>query len=199
MKMKYLLACLLMIGCLVSTAWSEEPSMTLEEFVQKLETAKPWTREKVEALLGIKFTETLQSGSTSHKVFGQFEYVKGLFINKISLEISADPEDIGEPLTLRLDVDDKSSCFTQKQIKKYYPGVETSFPQMDLPYVQSEAPVQYFKEYFKEQSWGELVFELYDKAYGEKGGCLSSIGIITNIWIEKQKKFLQPVRPSRRN
>ena len=93
--MKHLLACLF-IGCLVGPAWGAEPAMTLEEFVQKLEKAEPWTLKKVEALLEIK----LKHGGRGYEAYGQFVYVKSLIFNEIELIVSSDPEDSGKTIAL---------------------------------------------------------------------------------------------------
>ena len=87
--MKQLLVCLLM-GCLLSSpAWGAGPGITLEEFLQKLEKAEPWTREKVEALLGIKLSERGGGGGRGgHWAHGQFVFAEGLIVKDIGLEVS---------------------------------------------------------------------------------------------------------------
>jgi hypothetical protein len=166
--MKHLLTCLL-IGCLVSPAWGTEQGMTLEEFVQKLEKAEPWTREKVEAQLGIKLALTRPDARTIYSVSGSFVYGKELAANKIRLEVSAATNKTNMLIVV---FDDNLSCFTLKQIEKSYPKGEVDF--------LSGAPwgILY---YIEKRSWGELSFKF---ASQKKEDCLTDIAFITNEFIK---------------
>jgi len=168
--MKHLFACLL-VGCLAGPAWGEEFAVTFEEFLQKLEKAEPWTREKVEALLGVKLSERKPGGGRkSHRAYGQFVVAKDLIIREIALEIEGSTE---ETNILRLYLDNKSGCFTGDQIDKLYPG----------GYLGMKSPGAGSSD-VKEMPWGELDF-----GFGPEKGfeCLTDIGIRTNIFIKRYR------------
>jgi len=175
MKMKHLFACLLM-GCLLSSpAWGAEPAITLEEFLQKLEKAEPWTREKVEALLGIKLSERGGGGGRGgHWARGQFVFAKGLIVEEIDLEVEGST---GETNILSLSLDEKSSCFTRGDVEKLYPDayIKTLTSHGDDGYIE-EAP------------WGDWVFYFGPE---RKLECLTEIGVITNAFIKKYRKELR--------
>jgi hypothetical protein len=119
-KMKPLLTCLL-VGCLVSSVCcAQERNLTLEEFVQKLEDGQPWTREKMEAQLGVKL---IKVSPRVNRATGQFVYGEGLIINAISYDIL---EKTNEVDGIRMWFDDKSSCFTRERIKQSYPSGDFS-------------------------------------------------------------------------
>jgi transcriptional regulator with XRE-family HTH domain len=163
-KMKYFLACLF-IGCLISPAWSVERDMTLEEFVQKLEKAEPWTQEKVEAQLGVKFTYTTSTGVvTRYVAYEPLPSVKDLAIQAISLSVSAATN---KALHLSVSLDSELSCLTQKQIEKLFPG----------GYLEHKS-VQGGLIYVHKRSWGILEFD-FDFWRVEKH-CLEHIFINTN-------------------
>jgi len=167
MKMKQLLVCLLM-GCLLgSPAWGAEPAITLEEFLQKLEKAEPWTREKVEALLGIKLSE----GRGGHSARGQFVFAKGLIVKSITLEMRGT---MGETDILTLRLDNKSSCFTWGRVEKLYPD---GYIEM----VNSNGE----DGYIEETPWGKWVFYFGSKREYE---CLTEIDIITNAFIKRYRE-----------
>jgi hypothetical protein len=170
--MKYLFVYLL-IACLASPVWGSEPAVTLEEFVQKLEEAEPWTREKMEALLDMKFTKPPSSAVssagalTSYTASGQFVYGKGLIINRIHLYVSASTN---KTVSFAVFFDNKSSCFTQKWIEKLYPnGSVKSVDDVEERY------------YAKKRPWGELSFGFYG---WDEGDCLTGIAVITNTLIK---------------
>ncbi|MCL2644469.1 MAG: hypothetical protein FWD51_03310 [Betaproteobacteria bacterium] len=167
--MKHLFVCLL-AGCLASPAWGEEFAVTFEEFLQKLEKAEPWTREKVEALMGVKLSEREPHDRGSHRAYGQFMVAKGIIVREIALEVSGIT---GKTNILRLYLDDKSGCFTGKQVRELYPG----------GYVEMAGPGA-GGSYIKEMPWGELDF-----AFGpeKEYRCMTDIGIRTNAFIERYR------------
>ena len=175
--MKHLMLCLLM-GCLASPAWGAEH---LEEFVQKLEAAKPWTHEKIEEILGIKF-ETPPGARTDHKAYGQFVCAEGLIvIKKINLRVSGAT---GETNILTLFLDDKSSCVKIEWAKKKYPD----------GYVDTSGSHYGRISYVQDEPWGELGFVFEDFVEDPKrAGCLADIDIITNAFIKKYRD--KPRRP----
>ncbi|MCL2590687.1 MAG: hypothetical protein FWD67_07385 [Betaproteobacteria bacterium] len=165
--MKRLFACLLM-GCLLVPAWGAEPAITLEEFLQKLEKAEPWTREKVEALLGVKLSEREggEGGRGGHSARGQFVFAKGLIVEEIELEVEGGT---GETNMLILSLDEKSDCF-RGRAGKLYPG---GYQEM----VSSNGD----DGYIKEMPWGEWVFTFgHRRQY-----CLEEISIMTNAFIKE--------------
>ena len=155
------------MGCLLVPAWGAEPAMTLEEFLQKLEKAEPWTREKVEALLGVKLSEREGGRRGGHGARGQFVLAKGLIVKEIDLEVEGGT---GETNILTLSLDEKSDCLGGR-VGKLYPGGY-------LEMVSSNGD----DGYIKKMPWGEWVFT-YDAR--RKFKCLAEIGIITNAFIKE--------------
>ncbi|MCL1860322.1 MAG: hypothetical protein FWG52_02130 [Proteobacteria bacterium] len=164
--MKHLFVCLLM-GCLASPTWGAEPTITFEEFLQKLEKAEPWEREKVEALLGVKFTEPKRHYRTVYMAYGEFLYAKGLIVREISFEVAGDTN---ETNMLIFDLDDKSGCFTRERVKKLYPG---GYWELGSP---ESGP-----SYNKKMPWGEWGFRFGPE---KKYDCVTDFGIITNAFIK---------------
>jgi len=173
--MKHLFAWLLM-GCLLSSpAWGAGPGITLEEFLQKLEKAEPWTREKVEALLGIKLSERRPGGGRkSHSARGQFVFAEGLIVNNIYLEVEGST---GETNILTLRLDDKSNCFTWGRVEKLYPDAYITI-------MTSHGD----DGYIEETPWGEWAFYFGPE---RKLECLTEIDIRTNAFINKYRKKLR--------
>jgi hypothetical protein len=167
--MKCLLACLL-IGCLVSPVWSTERGMTLEEFVQKLEETNPWTREKVEAQLGIKLTMIRPDARTLYSVSGSFVYGKELIANEIDLDVSADTNKTN---MITVALDDKSNCIAWERIIKSYPSGHVNFDSALTPGGNTY--------YIEKRPWGELLFGFNTL---KRKDCLGSITIITNEFIK---------------
>jgi hypothetical protein len=94
--------------------------MKIDEFVERLEAAYPWTPEKVEGILGAKLavtydTENIVSHGASHITY------EGLLIDNVELRLGKPAMD-----TVRLifDVSEKAVCITQESIKTTYPGGE---------------------------------------------------------------------------
>ena len=163
--MKHLFICLLM-GCLLVPAWGAEPAMTFGEFLQKLEKAEPWTREKVEALLGVKLSERGSDDRSEHSARGQFVFAKGLIVREISLEVEGGT---GETNILTLRLDEKSDC-SGGQFWELYPGGY-------LEMVSSNGD----DGYIKKMPWGKWVFTFgHRRQY-----CLEEIDIITNAFIKE--------------
>jgi len=176
--MKHLLICLY-VGCLMSPAWSQEHDMSLEKFVQKLENTKPWTRENVEAQLGVKLTETSSKDSPfnryiHHTASGQFVYRKDLIIREITLSASSVTN---ETSFLGVNFDDSSSCVTVKQIKELYPNIYKDEDEF------LNAIYGGFL-YTREQSWGKLQFVFGD---GREMKCVTSI-LVSPDWREQKEQ-----------
>ena len=163
--MKYLLTCLL-VGCLINPAWSVERDMTLVEFVQNLEKAEPWTQEKVESQLGVKFTDTTTTGVVTRYLAREaLPSVKDLAIQYISLSVSAATN---KAHSLRVHFDSDLSCLTLKQVEKLLPGGSDDFDDTNFVWF-----------YTHERSWGELTFNFF-YAGPKKESCLNIISITTN-------------------
>ena len=162
----------LLVGCLASPAWGAEPTITFEEFLQKLEKAEPWTREKVEALLGIKLSERKPGGGRrSHWALGQFVFAEGLIVEEIDLEVEGST---GETNILNLFLDDNSSCFTRGDVEKLYPDAYITI-------MTSHGD----DGYIEETPWGEWAFYFGPE---RKLECLTKIGIRTNAFIKKYRE-----------
>ena len=158
------------MGCLLVPAWGAEPAITFGEFLQKLEKAEPWTREKVEALLGVKLSEREggEGGRGGHSARGQFVFAKGLIVKEIVLEVEGGT---GETNILTLRLDEKSGCFKGDGSAKLYSSggfLEEVTSSGDLGYIIK-------------MPWGELVFT-YDARRRFK--CMAEIEIITNAFIK---------------
>jgi hypothetical protein len=123
MKSKNEISADLFVGCLISPTWSTEREMALEEFIQKLEDGQPWTREKAETQLGVKLVKSSSTGVVTrwYNDPGLFVYGEGLIVNAVSYAVWVKTN---EMRSMRIGLDDKSSCFTQEKIKKSYPGGE---------------------------------------------------------------------------
>jgi len=169
--MKPLLTCLL-AGCLVSPVCAQERNWTLEEFLQKLEDGQPWTKEKAEAQLGVKLTKSSSTGVVTwwYPDPGSFVYGEGLIVNNISYDVWTKTNEMrgmraNEMTSMRIGLDDKSSCFTQERIKKSYPGGK--FTGLNEYPGGSD-------DYYINRGWGGVTF-----AFGEKKQwkCLTGITI----------------------
>jgi len=160
----------LLIGCLVSPVWAEEADITLEEFLQRLEKIEPWTREKMEAFLGVKLTKAIPGDRTVYKAYDQFVYAKNLIFREVRLEIDGTTK---ETNMFSLWLDNQSSCFTWEQIKKSYPGGDAVIGSPGAG-----------TTYYKEMPWGVWEFR-FDS--GRNYRCVTDVGITTNAWIRKQK------------
>jgi len=182
-KMKFLLLICLLLGCLVSPVCAQESNWTLEEFVQKLEDGQPWTKEKVEAQLGVKLTNSSSTGVVTwwYPDPGQFVYGEGLIVNKISYDIRVKTN---EMKGMEIELDDKSSCFTRERIKKLYPGGE-----IDDSYVHPGGSVNYEIN----RGWGWLAFHFGDK---KQWKCLTGVSISINRVINIASVAIQGVKPS---
>jgi hypothetical protein len=181
-KVKSLLICLL-AGCLVGPVCAQERNWTLEEFVQKLEDGQPWTREKAEAQLGVELTKTSSTGGVTWWYKGPESlviYGEGLIVNDISYTVWAKTDEMrgmraNEMRSMRIRFDEQSNCFTQKQIKKTYPGGK--FSDINLRPGGSY-------DYEINRGWGFVAFEFGDQ---KKWECLTGISITTKIIIRTYK------------
>jgi hypothetical protein len=145
------LACLLYAAGVASVQAHEgaqRPPMKIDELVERLEAAYPWTPEKVESVLGADLTittddENIVSHEASHITY------EGLLIDNVELRLGKPAMD-----TVRLifDVSEKAVCITQESIKETYPGGERSvIPQ---PHSLDGGRIVYSIK----RSWGEIAF-----------------------------------------
>ena len=174
--MKHMLTCLL-AACLLAPAWCMAEQLTLEAFVQKLEKAKPWKREKIETLFGVKFTVGDPSGPRDdYTAYGPLVHKEGLIIKYIDHTASVATK---ETFTLHVFLDNTSSCFTRDRIEKSYPGGELD--DLDI----------YEPIYLIIRPWGGLSFA-FSKERDWK--CLTSILFVTNAFADfrKSKNGAQP-------
>jgi len=154
---------------------TEDHYMKYKEFMQKLEAAQPWTREKMEAIFGIKFTQTSLGSHIILKANGQFVFVKDLIANRIYVKIS---EDLKNRDTLFLEIDySKSNCFMRKQIEKIYPG-----EYIDIHVIESPQRPVYYKS--QGHTWGRIIYT-YNLDF-TRDHCLDSITI--EVYANKREK-----------
>jgi len=168
--MRSLLVCLL-VGCLMSPVWGQGRNWTFEEFMQKLEDGQPWTREKVEAQLGVRLAKI---SLTRYRAFGQFVYGEGLIVDRISYDIWEKTDEMrgiraNEMRDMSIGLDDKSSCFTREKIKKTYPGGE-----FNDKYVRPGGSEIYG---VSRGDWGRMTFQFGDH---RQYNCLTGIAISIN-------------------
>ena len=175
-KTKGLLPCLcfLLAACFTIPAWGEEHAMRVEEFAKKLEEAGDWSREKLEAMLGVKFTD---NNPGDGRVGGRFVYGKGLIVSQI---LHGRSQGTHETLSLYVLLSGESSCFRWDRLKKMYPGANEEFGSAD------------WLLYIYKTSWGEMEFgfEPESETKGEKY-CLKSIETRTNKYLDILKEHYQ--------
>jgi len=159
--------CFLLIACLTMPAWGGERDMTVEAFAKKLEESRDWPREKLEALLDVKFTD---NSPGEGKAAGRFVYGKGLIVSQISHKRLPDTR---ETLSLYVLLNEESSCFTWDRLEKMYPNAEKEL-----------APGELWLYVYK-ASWGEMEFGFGPEPI-TKGDryCLTSIRTRTNKFLE---------------
>ena len=155
----------------------ENKKMKLEELIQNLEDANPWTVEKVSKVLGVKLTlgrskKFTADYHTNDYVVNQFNYGEGLIIDEAVLQINIKK---GEAIDLTLKISKDAVCFKHDYIKKTYPSTpDTSF---NPPPNSVEALLQYmYNTYQVKRSWGSLLFRFKH----ERPDCLAMIHFVSS-------------------
>ena len=140
---------------------SDEHKMKLEEILQKMEAANPWSTEKVSKALGAKFT---YSHDQDYKYYEDnrvpLYYEENLLLRRIRLRIDAKTNKTD---WLILSVSDNGGCFTLDRIKKTYP---------DIKHSPTDDPSNRTDYHYIERTWGRLSFGFYP---GKRPDCLSSV------------------------
>jgi len=128
--------------------------MKLEELVQKLEDANPWSVEKVSEVLGVKLTPDYsnQSQSITSYVANRLEYGEGLIVDEAKLRLSVTNN---EMIRLILDIAKDVRCFKHEHLKKIYPAMDyvDSVPR----YIGSASYL--YSTYRVKRPWGDLFFK----------------------------------------
>ena len=160
---KGVVACMLGILCSSCSTSNTEAKMKLEELIQKLDAANPWTTEKVETALESKLIETVSTKTFVSYMMGQHLYEEGLIIEEVELRLR-----IGTNKMIRLIVDlsDSASCFTLDRVKEIFPDNPLSGPGG-----YTLAGVTYYRT---KRSWGQFSFGFNDR----RPNCLASIILI---------------------
>jgi hypothetical protein len=97
--------------------------MTLEELVQKLEEANPWTLEKVESIFNTKFTKLTYNyakDSFYSYIAKSLHFEEGLIVEEVELRVDGTSK---EMVRLIINLNDESNCFTLDRIKQTYPDI----------------------------------------------------------------------------
>jgi hypothetical protein len=182
-KMLWLPLFVVGFAAFVATAQSldviSKKNMNLEELVQNLSEAHPWTLEGVSGVLGQQFVEVSHTSATTSYEASLFSYEEGLLIESVELRQKTKTADT---VRLILELGDESACFTLDRIKKTYPKlVITGTP--------NGAPGS--KTHFSaETSWGRVSFGFREK----RRECLASVTFIPAAWDNRK-----PLPPSGNN
>ena len=123
--------------------------MKIDEFVERLEAAYPWTPEKVGSVLGVDLTVTHDDEYIIIHEASHITY-EGLLIDNVHLRLGKPAMD-----TVRLifNVSEKAACITQESIRKTYPGGERS------TILQPRSLDGGVMRYSIKRPWGVIVFK----------------------------------------
>lgn len=151
--------------------------MKLEELIQKLEEANPWSLEKVGPIFDSKFTEIPfpYPASMGKPTFVSYEaksitFEKGLIVNKVELRLSV-PEN--ELIRLIVNLSEDSSCITLNRIENTFPSIKPS--PFGGPRGRS---LDEEMNFWAERPWGHISFGFKER----RKDCLSSIIFIPTKW-----------------
>jgi len=130
-------------------------NIKLEELLQNLEDAHPWTIEKVSQVLGTKLTPGRSNGTTTNYMANQLSYGEGLLIAEAALRVF---EKNNKPVYLFLDINKDTACFKHDYIKKIYTGLRFRHPG-PIRHTLEGKPAPYTDSTFQvERPWGTLYF-----------------------------------------
>ena len=151
------------ILCLFCSTSNAEPKMKLEELVQKLEDANPWTVERVESVLGARLALVRSNDVFTVHTSGQFLFEEGLIVEEVHLRLTVATNGM---IRLIVSLSDEASCFTLDRIKRTYPDTKMS------PYGFPRGHSLNEKTYFwTKRPWGHIAFGFKER----RRDCLSSI------------------------
>jgi hypothetical protein len=156
-----------------------EKNMNLEELVQKLSDAYPWTLDNVSGVLGQQFVEGSHTSSSTRYFATSLSYEEGLLIGSVELRRKIKTADA---VRLILNLSDDAACFTLNRIKKTY-------PQLVITGMPNGAPGSE-TNFSAETSWGRVSFGFKEK----RRECLASVTFIPAAWDNRK-----PLPPSGNN
>jgi hypothetical protein len=161
------LSCLINTSCTIS---NKEPEMKLEELVQRLDAANPWTVESVGHILEVSLVASRSWGPNTSYTAYQLSYGEGLIIEEVEFRLKAPAN---ETIRLILSLSDDANCFSRERIKKSYPNIRPS------PFGPPRGTSLNEKEYFwTARQWGNIAFGFKTR----RPACLSSITFIPKKW-----------------
>ena len=143
--------------------------MKLEELVQKLENANPWSIEKVSEALGTKLTPGYSNQSNASYVANRLEYGEGLIVNEVRLRLSIKRNN--EMIRLILGFAKDAACLTHEHLKEIYPSMDYVLPGPLPSTLEGHSPTHPYRTYEVKRPWGDLFF----KFYYEQPNCLAGI------------------------
>ena len=140
--------------------------MKLEELVQKLEDANPWTVERVESVLGARLALVRSNDVFTVHTSGQFLFEEGLIVEEVHLRLRVDTNGM---IRLIVSLSDEASCFTLDRIKRTYP--DTKISPFGFPRGHSLNEQTY---HWAKRPWGHIAFGFKER----RRDCLSGITFI---------------------
>jgi hypothetical protein len=148
----------------------KESKMKLEELVQKLDDANPWTLERVEAALDVKLALARSNDSFTVHTTKPLNHDEGLLVKEVHLRLDTDT---GEMIRLIVSLSDDASCFSRERIKKSYPDIRLA--SFGLVGAGTLNETEYF---WTARQWGHIAFGFKrQRAY-----CLSGVTFIPTKW-----------------
>jgi hypothetical protein len=144
--------------------------MKLEELVQQLDAANPWSVDAVERVLGTTLAVTYSSEHILSYESGQLIYDEGLILDGMELRLDKKTKEMSR---LILSLSDDASCFTLDRIKRTWPDTQHDpFPGPRGDSWNEEIG------YWTERSWGHIDFGFKER----RPKCLSRIIFIPTKW-----------------
>ncbi|MCL2160496.1 MAG: hypothetical protein FWH56_01205 [Betaproteobacteria bacterium] len=144
--------------------------MKLEELVQNLDAANPWSTEKVESIFCTKLALSRSNDSFAVYTAGPFLYEEGLVIEETHLRLKIPTN---EMIRLILNLEDDTSFFTLNRIEKNWPDVQLD--SSTFPRGQSWDEKRHYRV---ERPWGQISFGFKE----HRPNCLASITFIPKTW-----------------
>jgi hypothetical protein len=161
MKLIALFFASMMLACQQVNARSTQ--MKLEELLQRLEQARPWTPTKIESALGVKPVLARANEYWSFYSAGPVTLEEGGVVEALEFGLKGSTQTIAG-FTVHLS--DDSSCMTRQRITNTYPDI-----QMDRQNIPRGHSLNEKIYYDTKRAWGELSFGFKER----RPDCLSSI------------------------
>ena len=144
--------------------------MKLEELIQKLEAANPWTVERVEPVLRAKLVKIDSTKTFVVYTANRLLYEEGLIVEEVHLRLRVDTN---EMIRLIVNLNDEASCFTLDRIKRTYPDIEHDPYGLSVSHDAEHSPNGSFG-YWTKRPWGHIDFGFKER----RPDCLSGITFI---------------------